>query len=54
MGILLLLLISLCYTKKVILDCDPGIDDAFGLQFLLNEPDVELLAITTLEIYTQI
>ena len=33
--------------KKVIYDCDPGIDDAFGLQFLLQAPDVEILAVTT-------
>ena len=38
---------SLGGAKKVILDCDPGIDDAFALQFLLNEPTVQLIAITT-------
>jgi len=33
--------------RRVILDCDPGCDDALALHFLLNRPDVELLAITT-------
>ena len=41
-----LLLIASAFPKKIILDFDPGIDDAFALQFLLNEPDVEILAIT--------
>ena len=39
--------VKFCFTLKVIYDCDPGIDDAFGLQFLLNHDNVEILAITT-------
>ena len=33
--------------RKIILDCDPGLDDLMALQFLLNRDDVDLLAITT-------
>ena len=33
--------------KKIIVDCDPGIDDAYALQFLLNSKNVEIKAITT-------
>ena len=29
---------------KVILDCDPGVDDVLALLFLLNSQDVDLLA----------
>jgi len=32
---------------KVILDCDPGVDDAMALYFALAHPAIELLAITT-------
>lgn len=31
----------------VILDCDPGIDDAMALALLLGSPDVELVGVTT-------
>src|SRR2546428_13024924 len=32
---------------KVILDCDPGHDDAIALLLAAHHPDIELLAITT-------
>ena len=32
--------------RKIILDTDPGVDDAFAIQFLLNA-DVDILAFTT-------
>lgn len=32
---------------KIILDCDPGADDALALYFALAHPDLDLLAITT-------
>lgn len=32
---------------QLILDCDPGVDDAMALYFALAHPDVELLGITT-------
>lgn len=31
---------------KIILDCDPGIDDAVALYFALAQPEIELLGIT--------
>ena len=34
--------------KKIIIDCDPGVDDAYALQFLFNSKNVEIKAITTL------
>lgn len=35
--------------KKVIIDCDPGIDDAFALALALFEPRLEVVAITAVE-----
>lgn len=32
--------------KKIIIDCDPGIDDALALMLLLSSPEVEILGIT--------
>src|SRR5579862_9016845 len=32
---------------KIILDCDPGIDDALAITFAHGHPDLELLGITT-------
>ena len=32
---------------KILLDCDPGADDALALYFALAHPDLELLAVTT-------
>lgn len=32
---------------KLILDCDPGVDDAMALYFALAHPDIELLGIST-------
>lgn len=34
-------------TKKIILDCDPGHDDAIALLLAHGNPDIELLAVTT-------
>ena len=33
-------------TMKVLIDCDPGIDDAIALGMLLTEKDVEVVGIT--------
>lgn len=33
--------------KKFIIDCDPGIDDAFALVYALMQKDIEILGITT-------
>ena len=33
--------------RKIIIDCDAGVDDLYAIQFVLNEPDVEILGITT-------
>jgi hypothetical protein len=33
--------------KKIILDCDPGHDDAIALLLAHGNPEIELLAITT-------
>lgn len=32
--------------QKVIIDCDPGIDDALALEYALRSPDLEVVAIT--------
>ncbi len=32
--------------RKIIVDCDPGIDDALALMLLLRSPEVEILGIT--------
>lgn len=34
-------------TKKIILDCDPGHDDALALTLAVASPKIELLAVTT-------
>ena len=33
--------------KKVIIDCDPGIDDSLALMLALESPELEVLGITT-------
>lgn len=33
--------------RKLIIDCDPGIDDAFALAYALKQKDIEILGITT-------
>lgn len=33
--------------KKVIIDCDPGIDDSLALILALNSPEIEVIGITT-------
>jgi purine nucleosidase len=34
-------------STKIILDCDPGIDDALAIAFAYGHPDIELTGITT-------
>jgi purine nucleosidase len=34
-------------TRRILVDCDPGIDDAIALLLAVGNPDVELVAITT-------
>jgi purine nucleosidase len=33
--------------KKIILDCDPGIDDALAITFAVGSPDLDLLGLTS-------
>ncbi len=33
--------------KKVIIDCDPGIDDSLALILALNSPELDVIGITT-------
>ncbi len=33
--------------KKVILDCDPGMDDSMAIVMAAKSPDLDLLAVTT-------
>jgi len=33
--------------QEIILDCDPGIDDAFAIAFAWGHPDLEISGITT-------
>ncbi|WP_301390072.1 nucleoside hydrolase, partial [Enterococcus entomosocium] len=33
--------------RKVIIDCDPGIDDTLALLFALKSPEIDVVAITT-------
>ncbi|WP_240510420.1 nucleoside hydrolase, partial [Streptomyces albus] len=33
--------------RKIILDCDPGHDDAIAMLLAHGNPDVELVAVTT-------
>lgn len=34
--------------KKIIIDTDPGIDDAFALCYAMMHPDIEIVALTTI------
>ena len=34
-------------SKKIILDTDPGIDDAMAIFFAMSSPELELLGLTT-------
>jgi purine nucleosidase len=33
--------------KKIILDCDPGVDDAMAIAFAVGSPDIDLVGLTT-------
>ena len=33
--------------KKIILDCDPGHDDAVAMMLAYGNPEIDLLAVTT-------
>ena len=33
--------------EKIIIDCDPGIDDALAIAFAVGSPDLDLCGITT-------
>lgn len=33
--------------KKIIIDCDPGLDDAIAILLAAGNPDVEIVALTT-------
>ena len=35
------------YLKKIIIDCDPGVDDSIAILFALNQKDTEILGIST-------
>ena len=32
---------------KMIIDCDTGVDDALAITYILANPDIELLGVTT-------
>ncbi len=34
-------------TKRILIDCDPGVDDAIALLLALGSPELEVLAVTT-------
>lgn len=34
--------------RKIIIDCDPGVDDALALALAIESPDIDLIGITTL------
>ncbi|MFE2318552.1 nucleoside hydrolase, partial [Streptomyces sp. NPDC059441] len=33
--------------KKIIIDCDPGLDDAIAILLAAGNPDVQIVAVTT-------
>ena len=35
--------------KKVIIDCDPGIDDSLAIILALNSPEIEVAAFLSIE-----
>src|ERR1043166_5495865 len=38
---------AIAQVKKIIIDCDPGVDDAMALVLAMNYPGFEILGITT-------
>ena len=32
---------------KILIDCDPGVDDSIAILFALNRPDVEVVGFST-------
>lgn len=41
-------------TKRLIIDCDPGHDDAMAIILAAGDPRVELVAIATLSARTEV
>ena len=35
------------FMRKIIIDCDPGIDAALAIMLAANSPELDILAITT-------
>ena len=33
--------------RKIIIDCDPGIDDSLALMLALSSPELDIMGITT-------
>lgn len=40
--------------KKIVIDCDPGNDDAMAIFMALSDPDVSLVSITCVEGNTRV
>lgn len=40
--------------RKIVIDCDPGNDDAMAIFMALSNPDVELKAVTCVEGNTRV
>ena len=40
--------------RKVIIDCDPGIDDSLAIMLALKSPEIEVIGITIAVSYTHL